>query len=99
MQQTTLTTATIQPTRRVTKASTAITVSPARPVARKGSTTSITNINTARSAAQSKVTGLRIMDKKNFSPVRDPLGNSPGGSDISGKWARFLFTLILVFWY
>ena len=66
-----------------TRARAAAAGSPARPIARKGSTT-------AGTVAKGTATGrFAVVEKKVFSPVRDPLGNSPGGSDISGKRFRF----------
>jgi hypothetical protein len=51
--------------------------------------------NGARGAVQGKVAGPKGVEKKVFSPVRDPLGNSPGGSDISGKRFRFCYLILL----
>lgn len=106
------TTATINPTRRApannvalspsrtrSKTTTVTAGPPTHPVPRKGSTTA-TTVNATRGAAQGKTAGPTGGEKKVFSPVRDPLGNSPGGSDISGKLLSLLLpcsTAIMIF--
>lgn len=69
------------PTRTRAKAGTsaAVTGTPAKPVVRKASATASVTTGRAEKAAAPKAAEKRV-----FSPVRDPLGNSLGPADISG---------------
>jgi protein NEDD1 len=67
-----------------TRARAAAAGSPARPIARKGSTTAGTVV--AKGTATGRSAAPHVVEKKVFSPARDPLGNIMGTGDISGMF-------------